>query len=71
MFSENVSRSFEGAGDSQSADDAREAAEQLRDAIEKNRGDAEIATGKLTTGRHELAQRNLYAHRSTPKWSDA
>ena len=50
-----------GAGDGQSADDAREAAEQLRDAIEKNRGDAETATRKLATARYELAQHNLYA----------
>jgi len=50
-----------GAGDGQSADDAREAAAQLRDDLEKNRGDAEIATRKLTTARYELAQRSLYA----------
>ncbi|MGA8135025.1 MULTISPECIES: biotin/lipoyl-binding protein [Pseudomonas] len=50
-----------GAGDIQSADDAREAAEQLRDDIEKNHGEAEMAARKLTTANYELAQRSLYA----------
>ncbi|MCF5233159.1 HlyD family efflux transporter periplasmic adaptor subunit [Pseudomonas edaphica] len=50
-----------GAADGQSADDAREAAEQLRDAIEKNQGHLEAATRTLTGARYELTQRNLYA----------
>ena len=50
-----------GAGDGQSADDAREVADQLHDDLEKNRGEAEIAVRKLATARYELAQRSLYA----------
>ncbi|WP_017904037.1 efflux RND transporter periplasmic adaptor subunit [Pseudomonas asplenii] len=50
-----------GAGDGQSADDAREAARQLRDAIENTRMDAAVAARKLAVARHELAQRSLRA----------
>ncbi len=50
-----------GAGDGQSADDAREAAQQLRYAIETNRTQAAVAARKLTAARYELEQRNLRA----------
>ncbi|WP_460135797.1 HlyD family secretion protein [Pseudomonas sp. S1_E04] len=50
-----------GAGDGQSADDAREAAEQLRDAMTNNQADAEMAARRLTVARYELAQRSLPA----------
>ncbi|QXI26606.1 HlyD family secretion protein [Pseudomonas vanderleydeniana] len=50
-----------GAGDSQSAEDAREIAEQLRDEVHKSRIDADTAARKLATARYELAQRQLRA----------
>jgi len=50
-----------GAGDAQSADEAREAAQQLHDEIENNRTDAAVAERKLTAARYELAQRSLHA----------
>ena len=50
-----------GAGDSQSADEAHEAAERLRDEIEKTQTDAEVAANKLTAARYELAKHSLRA----------
>lgn len=50
-----------GAGDSQSADEARESAARLRDALEKNQGDAQAAARKLTAARYELTRRSLRA----------
>lgn len=50
-----------GAGDSQSADEARETAERLRDTLEKNQGDAQAAARHLTAARYELSQRSLRA----------
>jgi len=52
---------YAGAGDGQSADDAREAAAQLRDALEQNQLDTETAARHLATARYELAQRSLTA----------
>ncbi|OIN49590.1 HlyD family secretion protein [Pseudomonas costantinii] len=50
-----------GAGDRQSADEAHEVAERLRDDIERNQGEAEVAARKLTAARYELAKRSLRA----------
>lgn len=48
-----------GAGDQQSADDAREAAQQLHDRIEDNDADAAVTRRKLASARYELEQRNI------------
>ncbi|WP_191488802.1 HlyD family secretion protein [Pseudomonas sp. FEN] len=50
-----------GAGDGQSADEAREAAQQLRGEIENNHTDAAVAARKLAVARYELAQHSLHA----------
>ncbi|WP_073524153.1 HlyD family secretion protein [Pseudomonas fluorescens] len=50
-----------GAGDNQSADEAHENAERLRDALEQNQSDAQAAARKLTAARYELALRSLRA----------
>ncbi len=50
-----------GAGDAQSADDAREAARQLQGELENAHATAALATQKLAGARYELAQRSLLA----------
>ncbi len=50
-----------GAADGQSADDAREAAQQLQGERDNARAAAAMATQKLDAARYELAQRSLVA----------
>ncbi|XVO88424.1 HlyD family secretion protein [Pseudomonas palleroniana] len=50
-----------GAGDQQSADEAHEAVERLRDESETNKVQADIATRKLNAARYELTRRSLRA----------
>ncbi|WP_248732046.1 HlyD family efflux transporter periplasmic adaptor subunit [Pseudomonas sp. MWU13-2517] len=50
-----------GAGDKQSADEAHEAAERLRDESETNKVEADIAARKLNAARYELTKRSLRA----------
>jgi multidrug resistance efflux pump len=50
-----------GAGDAQSADDAREAARQLQGELDNARANAALAAQKLAGARYELAQRSLLA----------
>jgi RND family efflux transporter MFP subunit len=50
-----------GAGDSQSADDAHEAAQQLQGELDNARAAAALAAQKLAGARYELAQRSLTA----------
>ena len=50
-----------GAGDGQSADDAREAAQQLQGELDSSRAASAMAGQKLEAARYELAQRSLLA----------
>lgn len=50
-----------GAGDGLSADDAREAAQQLQGELDAARAAGTLATQKLDAARYELAQRSLVA----------
>ncbi|MGO4703968.1 HlyD family efflux transporter periplasmic adaptor subunit [Dyella sp. 2RAB6] len=50
-----------GAGDAQSADDAREASRQLQGELTNARANAALAAQKLAGARYELAQRSLLA----------
>ncbi len=50
-----------GAGDVQSADDAREAATQLQAELENARAASALATQKVAAARYELSQRTLVA----------
>ncbi|WP_430388384.1 efflux RND transporter periplasmic adaptor subunit [Dyella sp. 20L07] len=50
-----------GAGDGQSADDAREAAQQLQGELDNSHAASALAGQKLEAARYELAQRSLIA----------
>src|SRR5579859_6097016 len=50
-----------GAGDGQSSDDAKEAAQQLQGEMDNSRAAEALATQKLDAARYELAQRTLVA----------
>jgi multidrug resistance efflux pump len=50
-----------GAGDGQSADDAREASQQLQGELDNARAASAMAAQKLDAARYELAQRSLLA----------
>jgi multidrug resistance efflux pump len=50
-----------GAGDQQSADDARESAEQLRGELSSAQAAGALAAQKLASARYELGQRSLHA----------
>jgi RND family efflux transporter MFP subunit len=50
-----------GAGDGQSADDAKDAAQQLQGELDNVRATEALATQKLDAARYELAQRTLLA----------
>ena len=50
-----------GAGDGQSADDARDAANQLQGELDNARAAEDLASQKLEAARYELAQRSLLA----------
>lgn len=50
-----------GAGDGQSADDAREASQQLQGELDNARAASAMAAQKLEAARYELAQRSLLA----------
>jgi RND family efflux transporter MFP subunit len=50
-----------GAADGQSADDARQAADQLQGELDNARAAAALAAQKITAARYELAQRSLVA----------
>lgn len=56
-----VAAAAAGAGDGQSADDAREAAQQLQGELESASANAAMAAQKLDAARYELAQRSLTA----------
>lgn len=56
-----VAAAAAGAGDGQSADDAREAAQQLQGELDSARANAAMAEQKLEGARYELAQRSLTA----------
>lgn len=50
-----------GAGDQQSADDARDSAQQLQGELDNARAASSLATQKMAAARYELAQRTLIA----------
>ncbi|WP_243041653.1 efflux RND transporter periplasmic adaptor subunit [Dyella sedimenti] len=56
-----VAAAASGAGDGQSADDARDAAQQLQGELDNARAAEAIAAQKLEAARYELAQRSLLA----------